>query len=74
MARAKIKTEMKGTGGGRWTTREDAKRSANGRRRELDKVEAAACCREPKIRGGLCLNCESWSADVSDLRQGDNEG
>jgi hypothetical protein len=38
MALAKIKTEMKGTGGGRWTTREDAKRSANKRRRRAAKA------------------------------------
>jgi hypothetical protein len=25
---ARIKTEMKGTGGGRWTTREDAKKTS----------------------------------------------
>jgi hypothetical protein len=37
MARGNIKTEMKGTGGGRWDTRENAKRNANKARREADK-------------------------------------
>lgn len=38
MALAKIKTEMKGTGGGRWTTRLDAKVSSNKRRRRASKA------------------------------------
>jgi hypothetical protein len=42
MALAKIKTEMKGTGGGRWTTRADAKKSANKRRRRACKNMARA--------------------------------
>ena len=37
MALAKVKTEMTGTGGGRYTTRADAKVSANKRRRRADK-------------------------------------
>jgi hypothetical protein len=37
MAYGKIKTEMKGTGGGRWTHREDAKKAANRKRREANK-------------------------------------
>lgn len=37
MATANVKTEMKGDTS-RWTTREDAKRSANKRRRRLDKT------------------------------------
>lgn len=42
MARAKLKTEMTGTGGGRWTTRADAKGSSDGRRRGADRAEAEA--------------------------------
>jgi len=38
MALAKVKTEMKGTGGGRWTTRADAKKSSAKRRRRADKA------------------------------------
>lgn len=37
---------MRGTGGGRWTTREDAKRTADKRRRERDRAEARAGERE----------------------------
>jgi|TARA_Y100000310_G_scaffold110424_1_gene108827 hypothetical protein len=40
MANGKIKTEMTGTGGGRWTSREDAKRTSNKRRRQIDKESA----------------------------------
>jgi hypothetical protein len=40
MARANVKTEMKGTGVGRWTTREDAKKSSKRIRRENDKSAA----------------------------------
>lgn len=36
MANEKVKVEMKGTGGGRWCTRETAKYSANRRRRRND--------------------------------------
>jgi hypothetical protein len=38
MALAKVKLEMKGTGGGRWTTRQDAKRSSKKHRRAQDKL------------------------------------
>lgn len=24
----------------------------------------SACCREPKVRGGRCDNCETWLADA----------
>lgn len=34
------KTEMKGTGGGRWTTRFDAKRTSKKARRRDDKAAA----------------------------------
>lgn len=37
MALAKLKTEMTGKMGGRWTTREDAKRSSRKARRAEDK-------------------------------------
>lgn len=37
MALGRIKTEMKGTGGGRWTTRAEAKRASKRVRRNLDK-------------------------------------
>ena len=37
MARGKIKTEMSGTGGGRWTTRREAKMASRKRRREVDR-------------------------------------
>lgn len=37
MALKRVKTEMKGTGGGRWTTRADAKRSSRKARREADR-------------------------------------
>ena len=36
-----IKTEMKGTGGGRWTTREDAKKTSRKARRENDRAASA---------------------------------
>ena len=39
MANGKVKTEMTGTGGGRWDTRENAKRYANKARRENGKRE-----------------------------------
>ena len=39
MANGKIKTEMTGTGGGRWNHREDAKKFANKARRENGKRE-----------------------------------
>lgn len=42
MANGKMKTEMKGTGGGRWTTREDAKRCSKKQRRANDKAAAKA--------------------------------
>jgi hypothetical protein len=42
MARGKIKTEMNGTGGGRWTSRAEAKTASNQRRREIAKEEALA--------------------------------
>lgn len=38
MAHGKIKTEMKGTGGGRWTTRQDAKDTSKKKRRLNDKA------------------------------------
>lgn len=37
MANAKIKTEMKGTGGGRWDTRANAKKFSKKARRQADK-------------------------------------
>ncbi|OGQ79470.1 MAG: hypothetical protein A2289_23840 [Deltaproteobacteria bacterium RIFOXYA12_FULL_58_15] len=40
MALEKIKTEMKGTGGGRWCTREVAKKSSKKIRRHNDKRAA----------------------------------
>lgn len=40
MAWTKVKTEMKGTGGGRWTTRAEAKRASRKARRRLDKRAA----------------------------------
>ena len=40
MALSKVKTEMRGTGGGRWTTRADAKASARKRRRREDRKQA----------------------------------
>lgn len=40
MALPKIKTEMKGTGGGRWDTRANAKKAANKARRAADKKAA----------------------------------
>ena len=49
MANSKIKTEMTGTGGGRWGKREEAKRSSNKRRREIDKQETKKTVkRKPK--------------------------
>lgn len=42
MALGKIKTEMKGTGGGRWTTRTEAKRAARKARRKADRKEVAS--------------------------------
>jgi hypothetical protein len=48
MANAKVKTEMKGTGGGRWTTREDAKRSSRKRRRQAGKAAVRKAVREAK--------------------------
>lgn len=40
-----IKTEMKGTGGGRWGKKHDVKKAARRARREIDKKEARE---EPK--------------------------
>lgn len=37
-----IKTEMKGTGGGRWTSRADAKQTSKKARRHIDRKEVAA--------------------------------
>ena len=42
MARERIKTEMKGTGGGRWCLRVVAKESANRGRRKADEDEVDA--------------------------------
>ncbi len=39
MAWAKVKTEMKGTGGGRWTTRREAKKASRKIRRQKDRDE-----------------------------------
>jgi hypothetical protein len=39
MALAKVKTEMKGTGGGRYCHREEAKTAAKKRRRRADRRE-----------------------------------
>lgn len=39
MANAKVKTEMNGTGGGRWGTREEYKTASKKRRRQADKKE-----------------------------------
>lgn len=38
MALKNVKIEMKGTGGGRWVTREEAKRGSKKARRAQDKV------------------------------------
>jgi hypothetical protein len=38
MALAKVKVEMKGTGGGRWDTRANAKRASKKARRAQDKA------------------------------------
>jgi hypothetical protein len=38
MALANVKTEMKGTGGGRWATRFEAKKAAKKHRRRADKA------------------------------------
>lgn len=40
MALGKIKTEMKGTGGGRWMLRADAKKASKKKRRIADKRAA----------------------------------
>ena len=40
MALAKVKTEMNGTGGGRWGKRAEVKEAANKARRAADKKEA----------------------------------
>jgi len=42
MAYKAQKTEMKGTGGGRWTTRAEAKTASDKIRRRYDKLEAKA--------------------------------
>lgn len=42
MALEKVKTEMKGTGGGRWCPRAVAKHAARKARRKNDKREIAA--------------------------------
>lgn len=33
-----------------------------------------ACCADPKVRGGRCENCGTWTETGSDLPQQDNEG
>ena len=40
MANAKVKTEMKGTGGGRWCKRAEAKKASKRARREAGKRAA----------------------------------
>lgn len=42
MAHGRIKTEMKGTRGGRWTTRAQAKAASRKVRRRADRAEVAA--------------------------------
>ena len=42
MAHAKVKTEMKGTGGGRWCARAEAKSDSKTRRRQVDRKECEA--------------------------------
>ena len=44
MANEKVKTEMKGTGGGRWTTRANAKKASKKARR----AESKKACKETK--------------------------
>lgn len=48
MGHERIKTEMKGTGGGRWTTRAEAKASSKKRRRRADKKAAKPSKDEPR--------------------------
>jgi hypothetical protein len=40
MANQRVKPEMKGTGGGRWCKRAEAKTAANKARRRVDRAEA----------------------------------
>lgn len=47
-----IKTEMKGTGGWRWTTREDAKQTSRKVRRRYSRAQVQAAAREPIVRRG----------------------
>lgn len=42
VALEKVKTEMKGTGGGRWMTRAEAKKASKRARREADKAAVRA--------------------------------
>lgn len=51
MAYDKIKPNMHGTGGGRWTKREEAKRAANKARRTDDSREAEGSIEEASDDG-----------------------
>jgi hypothetical protein len=59
MALSKVRTEMKGTGGGRYTTRADAKTSAKKRRRRADKAEAAPRLTRAMIEAALRQGAKS---------------
>lgn len=41
---------------------------------KLLETERISCCRDPQVRGGKCINCETWIEDRVNLHQGDNEG
>lgn len=56
MALGRIKTEMNGTGGGRWGRREEAKKAANSARRRADKVASA----DPNINKEYCSICSLY--------------
>lgn len=56
MALAKVKTEMKGTGGGRWGRRAEAKTSANKTRREADRVASS----DPNDTKEYCKICDLY--------------
>jgi hypothetical protein len=61
----KVKPNMHGTGGGRWGTREEAKRFANKVRRREDASEVRAGAADPDVRpsfGWLKLSCEERKA------------
>jgi len=62
MALAKVKTNMRGTGGGRWTTRASAKTGARKGRRTEDRKAVCDLCHDHYVKSPHeCCYCGSAS-------------